>query len=233
MPPKSKQIERLSPFYEYEAVDHFTGGNVTGGALNLAGGAAGGAGSFVSGGVNTPGIVRLGTGVTATGSYVLRGLPTALWMQPNTIHNYRCRFRYRLATSPVSTTEGCVWVCGFGNSNFGGEPAAGAYLYIDSVDGMQYFVCRNPDGRTAIPNVLQPVNKWLECYITLQRNGVARFDIQDAEESTNFTTVLISNNFPTVGVNACFGLAKTAGTVARSLDLDYVAFGFNSLTPIA
>lgn len=229
---KKKQLENSSPAVEYEATEHFIGGTATGGALNLIASAVGGTAQFQSGGINTPGICRFQTGVTATGSYMIRGLPTALWVNGSGQINYRCRFKYRLPTLPVSATDPAIWVVGFGNASAAGEPTAGAYLYVDSIDGIMYFVCKNTAGRTAIANGLHPANKWLECYITLQRNMIARFEIQDSEDSPNFTTFVVNTNFPNVGVNICAGILKTAGTVTRYLDMDYLNFGFNNQAPL-
>ena len=120
---------------------------------------------------------------------------------------------------------------GFGNSTGAGEPATGAYLYIDNSDGLQYFGNSRGGVRTYSTGDQQPINTWLECGITLQRNGRVRYDMQFGGEEGSFYSVFINTNVPTASVGLQFGMLKSAGTTPQLLDLDFVSFSIDRLPP--
>jgi hypothetical protein len=228
---KRKQLEYTSPSQYFEVVDHFIGTNISSGALNIGVSASGGTATAGAGGINAPGVARASTGTGATGSINLR-TPINAFLPPAStgLHNYHCRFRYRLPADAVSATDPANWVMGFGNANTAAEPTNGAFLYIDGIDGGQYFIARNANGRTAIAHDVQPTNAWLECHISLLRDNTARFTIQNQESSSSFSTYFIADNkVPTLqALGMQFGVWKTAGSAARFLDLDWISFGLDT-----
>lgn len=229
---KKKQLDIPSPSQEWEATEHFIGSTPVGGVFNLVAAAVGGSAQIAPGTLLAAGIVQLSTGTTATGNYMLRGTRSALL--PGGKFNYRMRFRYRLPTAGINSVDPAIFIIGFGNSNAAGEGALGigAFLYIDSIDNIMYFVTKSTLGRSVIAHVSQPAAKWLECEISMQSNSIVKFQIQNDEDSLNYTTFLQELNYPNSGCNICASISKTTGTTARLLELDFISFGFNTYPPI-
>ena len=227
----SKQLGEQDPNTDYSFVEHFISSAI-GASTAAIGTASGGSATPLGGQANAPGVTRLGTGATATGSYTLRYASSLSPPGVSGTQSYHLHIRFRLPIAPVSTTEGCFWFLGFsGNSGTApGEPVEGVYVYIDNVDGNVYFASSRAGTKTYPGSVAYTSPGWIEAKISLLRGGTARMSLQPAG-SPPTTVVFPATAVPTVSVGIQMSILKTSGTVARSLDIDFVRFSVDTALP--
>jgi len=208
----SKQLGEQDPNTDYSFVEHFISSAI-GASTAAIGTASGGSATPLGGQANAPGVSLSPPGVSGTQSYHLH-------------------IRFRLPIAPVSTTEGCFWFLGFsGNSGTApGEPVEGVYVYIDNVDGNVYFASSRAGTKTYPGSVAYTSPGWIEAKISLLRGGTARMSLQPAG-SPPTTVVFPATAVPTVSVGIQMSILKTSGTVARSLDIDFVRFSVDTALP--
>jgi hypothetical protein len=213
-----KQIRYASRSLRFELFEHFlnfptTSGSVSG-SLDLQVSLASGAVSLAGSDAAHPGVIRLSTGIVATGR---AGLQTGLNAVLLGSGVYEIEFSFKLSSSLSDATNTYSMWLGFSDSITGiGANTAG--LYYSSASNTNFlYVCRKASVETAIASSVVADLNWHIINIVVDKPGNNAVFTLD-----NTTPVTVSTNVPNTNrIGLCSYILKSVGTTARTLDIDY------------
>lgn len=179
----------------------------------------GGAGSSVIDGENShPGIYQLSTGTTSAGAAGQRSALTGLKLGGG---EFRFVSIIRIPTLSDGTETFTVRV-GFGDSGSADGTDAVFFRYTHSVNSGQWVLVARDNGSETTSNTSSaPVaNTWYRMEIVINAAGTSASFYIDGAAVGSALTALPTGATETLGVLAG-SIVKSAGTTARTLDIDY------------
>ena len=182
----------------------------------------GAAGSLVAGDIGYPGIVQLSTGTTATGRASLNTLINAIRFGNGT---YTLETMMKLPTSSDPTNRYTLYI-GFGDNTGAGDMVDGAYFQYNDSNGNNWQIkaASNSTRTTTTTSTGIVGNTWTKLKVVVADVQMAYFYVNDTLVGS------INNNVPQGSgreTGIIFKIEKSAGTTARTVQIDYCKVTFS------
>lgn len=185
---------------------------------------------------NHPGVAELTAGTTTSGRAALTANITDWFVGSSNILTMEALFQ--LPDLSVVAEEYSIWI-GFGDTATTHDQVDGIYLYYDRVnDGDNFFIASaNNSTRTEVDTqVAVAADTWYRLRIGIASNDstpTAYYDLSIADATGNTSNIpqdgkavgTITTNLPSTAARAfgrSMGILKSAGTTARTLEIDYI-----------
>lgn len=179
-----------------------------------------GSGVTLSSAAAAPGIAILTTGVTTTGYARMFLSPPTVILGGGEI-SFRCRIRI-----PTLSTASERFGVGVTMSNvISGAPQRISSTYIDNVNSGQWVADAIGAGTTTVNTTVAPTaNTWTVLELRPNAAGSAWTLYIGADSQSLSSAATVSSNLPTVALGLSIQIGKTAGTTARTLEVDVADF---------
>jgi len=180
------------------------------------------AGSLISSDIGHPGIVQLTTGTTATGRAMLNAFASSIRFGSGT---YTAEAMILLPTTSNATNRYTLYI-GFGDNAVSGDMVDGAYFQYNDANSNNWQIKTSSNSvRTTTTTTVGIVgNTWTKLKVVVADVQLAYFYVNDVLVGS------INNNVPQGSgreTGLIFKIEKSAGTTARTINIDYCKVTYN------